>query len=58
MSYAFMDQREVCRSKKAYTKKDAATARNFLEGKNGVKLRIYPCPYGNHWHLTHKKARR
>ena len=46
-----------CNNKKQYTKKDAETIKN-LRRKEGVLLRIYPCPFGNHFHLTKKDAHR
>lgn len=45
-----------CRCGKiCFDKKTAQTKRNSLE-RMGLQrgLDIYPCPLGNHWHLTRK----
>lgn len=47
---------DKCNGKIIYDKKTAATARNWAKGK-GRMVRIYPCPLGNHWHLTHEFKR-
>lgn len=46
-------QNEICLHKKGYGKKTAQTVKN-KRAKEGVELRIYPCPFCRAWHLTHK----
>jgi len=49
-------EENLCSGKKVYTKKEAQTVLNFLQGRgNGKNLRIYQCPYCDFWHLTHKQ---
>ena len=39
--------------KDAYqTEKNAKLRANIIRKESGVSLRVYPCPYGNGWHLT------
>lgn len=45
-------QKQNCRSKKKYDKKGAQTIRNALWRMKHEDLKIYPCPFGSHWHLT------
>lgn len=46
--------KEYCATsgKVCYSKKDAATAANKRFEQDHEKLRIYPCNYCSHWHLT------
>lgn len=41
--------------KRCYDKKGAQTARNKRAREGERNLRIYPCPFGNHFHLTHRE---
>lgn len=45
-------EKEKCRKKKAYDKRGAQTMRNLLWKNEHKELKIYPCPWGAHWHLT------
>lgn len=46
--------KEYCETsgKVMFSKKDAATAANKRFKEDHEELRIYPCPYCSHWHLT------
>lgn len=45
-------------SKSCLSKKDAQTKRNRLQTKHGrERLRIYPCPHCNWWHLSNLEKR-
>lgn len=52
-------------NKPCYTKRQAQTVRNRRTGPTRRRkrrdsasfLRIYQCPYCNHWHLTHKEKK-
>jgi hypothetical protein len=54
----FRSKPKMCwaHDKVIYTKKEAQEAKNRRR-KNHVLLRIYPCPEGNHWHLTHTNVK-
>lgn len=41
-----------CNGKVCYDKRGARTAANDRYDEDHVKLRIYPCPRCNSWHLT------
>lgn len=41
-----------CSEKKAYSKRDAQTARNAQERRTATPLSIYECPECGRWHLT------
>lgn len=43
-----------CKGKPCYDKKGAQTAANKRFKEDHVKLRIYECEVGPHWHLTSK----
>lgn len=53
MQNDFRQQDERCLHKKQYLKKTAQTVKN-QRAKEGIILRIYPCPLCKAWHLTHK----
>ena len=44
----------ACQRKNCYTKKEAKSALNAARRRGEKKLRAYPCPHCNGWHLTHK----
>lgn len=46
------DKNRTCGGKKIYNKRGAQTTRNDQQRRGNAILRIYPCPKGNHWHLT------
>ncbi len=50
----FNKEPNKCDGKTCYDKKGAQTAANLRFKNAHQKLRIYPCPQGNHWHLTSK----
>jgi hypothetical protein len=47
---------KYCRGKACYDKKGAITTMNKRYRDDRVKLRIYPCNEGPHWHLTSKNV--
>lgn len=48
---------EKCMGKNIYPAEDIAyAASKIAEDRTGYPLRIYKCPYGNHWHLTSKNV--
>lgn len=48
-----------CRGKHCYTKQKALNARSVLTKRHpNEPLWIYKCPFGSHWHLTHKPPRK
>jgi len=48
------EETECLCGKRLYpSKKDALTAKNKREKCGSKKLRVYPCPSGEGWHLTH-----
>lgn len=47
-------EKNNCKNKKRYDKKGALTIRNALYKIKHEDLKIYPCPFGAHWHLTSK----
>ena len=52
---------KACEGKKKYTKKDALTIRNLRQSGHRQAeqgLNIYPCPFGDHWHLSSVKRKR
>lgn len=46
-----------CNGKRAYDKRGAITAANRRFEEDHIRLRIYQCDMGDHWHLT-KQLRR
>lgn len=48
----FRKRLQTCKEKKQYDKKGALTLRNWWWHKERKVLKVYPCPFGNHWHLT------
>jgi hypothetical protein len=36
------------------TEQEAREAADYCHERNGVRLRVYPCPSGRGWHLTSK----
>lgn len=47
-----------CLSKNSYPSRDYAESVMRVEhDKRGVKLRVYPCQFGFHFHLTSKPER-
>lgn len=52
----FRQKLKICKvhNKPCYTKKDALTHKNRRMKEAHVRLRVYACPNGNHWHLTSK----
>jgi hypothetical protein len=52
MSKAWKQVMRTCNSKKKLDKKGAITAKNWAWNNKRLKLGIYKCPTGDHWHLT------
>lgn len=48
----------VVQGKHGYSKRDAQTKKNYLEKQGRERMRIYPCPACNQWHLTHAHSER
>lgn len=59
-AFIFRQKPRTCRyhNKVSYTKKEAQEAKNRSLARRHTLLRIYQCPTGDHWHLTHTKVRK
>ena len=44
-----------CNGKTSYDKRAAISAANKRYKDSHIRLRVYQCPDGDHFHLTHKE---